>query len=267
MKILVFTPTYRAADGSQAIRPETVQALDALNPGDHEVIQWISVDPQENKHENVVRQYIKAQKRAIREKFDALLCIEHDMLPPADAIIRLSETDYPVVYGVYRFRFSRVINICRAGMQPGFEASLSNHPDELRRAFVAGVCECSGLGFGCTLIRREVLERLPFHQGDGSDYYPDTPFARDCIAAGIPQAANFRVLCAHVCDNGEVLRALNPDGSPGEDVAVKVLYSTNIVVRGDLWTITPGETRYMPPHVARQYQAAGYVQIISSQEI
>lgn len=264
MKILLFTPTYRRDDGKPAIRPETLGALEAIQDGEHRVTRWVSVDPFEDKKVNVCKQYQEAQKRALAEGYDALMIVEHDVVPPPDALIRLAETDAPVVYGCYMFRCEHsVMNISMANPEKTW---LMRNARALKEAVAKGVVECSGLGFGCILIHWTALRDFPFHAGPGAEYFPDTPFARECFDAGVKQVANLNVRCGHVLNDGRVLWPLHPDGSPGTDVLVQVLASCNVVVREELWAIYPGERRYMPAVVARQYADTGYVEIIQSEK-
>ena len=53
-----------------------------------------------------------------------------------------------------------------------------------------------GVGTGCVLIRRDVVERIPFTRRGvhGFDYY----FAVDCVKAGITQRMDTSILCGHI---------------------------------------------------------------------
>lgn len=261
MKILLFTPTYRLDNGQPAIKAATRAALAALDTSGHEVTRWLSIDAQADKHANVPAQYLRARARALDGGFDALMIVEHDMIPPTKAMKALAETDAPVVYGVYVFRHGTpLLNITKLdGHQAGW---LSKDPAELRRAVAQVVYPCAGLGFGCVLIRRAALERCPFQAGTPDQPYPDTPFAHDCLKAGIAQAARLDVRCGHITETGEVLWPLHPDGTPGLDVAVKVLAATNAVVRGELLALYPGQCAHLPGPVAERLAAGNYIAII-----
>jgi len=156
---------------------------------------------------NNLHQMQRARETFLAGRYEALLVVESDMIPPKDALIRLAAVGTDVAYGVYRFRTSDVINIFE--LYPGKPnnpgESLSLHPHLLRRAMKLGVYPCSGAGFGCTLIKRRVLERLEFRIDERDSVHADTYFCRDVLQAGFSQAAEMRVVCGHKDESGEVL--------------------------------------------------------------
>ena len=60
------------------------------------------------------------------------------------------------------------------------------------------VVPSDGLGFGCTLIHRRVLEKIQFRYK--AELGPDFHFAKDAKAAGFKQATDCRVHVGHVMD-------------------------------------------------------------------
>ena len=85
--------------------------------------------------------------------------------------------------------------------------SISHHPGKLAQARQDGVYPVWGAGFGCTLFRREVMERLPFRKGDDVlAWCPDLPFAQDAWKAGWESIARFDVPVTHI----EYGRAIHP---------------------------------------------------------
>jgi hypothetical protein len=201
VKILLFVPTYRA-EGGLAMFEQTRSSLDALEYGEHDVTQWISVDETPNRKENIFLQYERAWERARAEDFDAILTIEHDMIIPPDALVKLAEVDADICYGVYLFRETATLNAMFAGDDALLVGSLDNHPDERARAFEsAGSWPVAGAGFGCTLIRRSVFESIDLRKPRGGSF-PDLPLAYDTAKAGLRQAAHFGVLCGHICPDG-----------------------------------------------------------------
>ena len=83
--------------------------------------------------------------------------------------------------------------------------SLSVWPEKLARARRAGAVICSGAGLGCTLIRRRVLEAIPFRLVDGDGGHCDTYFNRDVLWGGFSQWADMTVRCGHKCTDGTVV--------------------------------------------------------------
>lgn len=190
---------------------------------------------------NHLHQYRRGRETFLQGRYDAMLVVESDMIVPRDALIRLAAVmdgrdsageDQPglrskewslagqvgharppvdVAYGVYRFRKSDVINVfelypSKDGILPrNIGESLSVHPHLLKRAMKLGVYPCSGAGFGCTLIRRNVLERLEFRINERNSAHCDTYFCTDVLRAGFRQAAEMRVVCGHVDEDGRIL--------------------------------------------------------------
>jgi hypothetical protein len=153
---------------------------------------------------NVLAQYSHARELCLSGPYDALVTIEQDMILPPHALATLWEDGAAVVYGTYMLRHGMpVINALRHENQRNLGMSLSLYNGALAQASKAERIEVSGVGFGCTLIRRSVLEAIPFRQDDAGNA-PDMPFARDCLQRGIEQIARFNVRCGHIHE-GEIL--------------------------------------------------------------
>lgn len=261
MKILVFCPTYKLHNSTLAIHPETQRSIDALDHGEHEVIVVIRPDPHENKTGNVLKQYQWARAHVLDNGFDALLTIEHDMIVPHDALTKLADTPAPVVYGLYMFRHaSPTLNAFRAVQAPAMDQTLTMFPDELKRARAAIAWPVSGLGFGCTLIHREVLERIEMRSPNGG-YYPDGGLANDCQRLGIKQIARFDVECGHICDDGHVLWP-DLDGEMVNPTKVKILVTFNGDIAGRSVHFRAGEETDIPLERAQEYARAGYCALL-----
>jgi len=112
MKILLFCPTYKLPSGKLAIKNKTVESINALIiPAEVDLAVKISDDnpfpitgvPKDD-HRNTLHQYQLARDIVLDQGFDALLTIEHDMVIPPDALLKLLDTKADVVYGLYVFR-------------------------------------------------------------------------------------------------------------------------------------------------------------------
>lgn len=207
--------------------------------------------------ENVIAQYQKAWKMALDGGYDALLTVEHDMVLPSNAVQKLYDTDAPVVYGVYMLRHGiptlsawQYINSTNLGM------SLSLYPNEVIEARRRGWARVCGVGWGCTLIRREVLERVSVRSTAASDA-GDMAFATDCVRADILQIARFDVPCKHIMPDGTVL-----DPYKGGIVArVLALQTFNANVGGSSLPMKKDRYYTVPPEVGYELQRAGYVTV------
>lgn len=252
-RILVFTPTY---DG--LLQDETVASIEAMQFADFD---WIVSE--ENQYpgrdvRNCVHQFRKGRELALSGGYDGLLTVEHDMIVPPDACVLLWTTDAPVVYGTYQFRHGMgVVNLFQKLPVPAMGQSLSHYPDELRAARAAGQVEVSGCGFGCTLIRRDVLEKIPFRDTGSA---PDLPFAQDCVAAGIRQVGRLDVVCGHIDTDRRV--TLWPFGGLSVETQVQALQNVTINDNGRGVVMLAGQQYTVGLNAAIEHGRAGYVRVL-----
>lgn len=293
MRILAFTPTW-----DDAMAPETVASMDAQRF--EGVLDWVvSKDnpyPVPD-HRNVLAQYRVARERCIRDGYDALLTVEHDMILPQNAVQELANTPGDVVYGVYLFRWgSYVLNAFEFIGDRNIGESLSLHSKKARAAIKAGVVRVSGCGWGCTLLRRSALETIEF-----PETYPENPaydirFAQLAIRAGLLMNANLRVLCGHkqrvatvrntqrtdvareeiiwpfvhdrrVQDSGYFMEVAGEHLPLYREVGVQEVgvitrQSVNVTVNGSGMKLRAGEGYLLPYDVAYDLARAGYVEIL-----
>ena len=140
--------------------------------------------------------------------YDSMLVIESDIIPPVDTLQKLAALDADCAYGVYRFRASNVINIYERYPQPArnMGESLSVHPRKLKAAAKQGIYPCSGAGFGCILIKRKVLEEVPFStEWPKNGAHCDTFWNMAVYQKGYSQMADMSVICGHKTPEGEIL--------------------------------------------------------------
>lgn len=253
-RLLIFTPTY-----DDLLRPETVASVETQQ-FDGEV-DWVINE--ENPYpgrdmRNVCVQFQSGRQMALEGGYDAMLSVEHDMVLPPGAVQALYDTDAPVVYAVYALRHgSSVVNLFRKEGSKNIGMSLSLFPAELKRAREQGTVEVSGAGFGCTLFRREALERAPFRF---NTHAPDIPFAVDCLHRGILQIGRADVSCGHIHNNV----ILNPWSGGGVIARVLALQDMTANVDGESKSLKHGRYYSIPVHVATELQRAGYVQITNN---
>lgn len=250
-KLLIFTPTY----GNGPL-PATIASV-AAQQFDGELVHEVSWHKPYPGHDmrNVTAQYKKGRQMALDSDYDAMLCVEHDMVIPPNAAQVLWDDGSPVAYAVYRLRHSTFILNAWQKRGKRLGKPMSFYPDEVNAARQSGRVEVGGLGFGCTLIRREVLERIQIRDDDNNA--PDTPFAKDCLRRGIQQVARFDVACQHI-ENGVTLEAFEEGG-----IATRVyaLRNTELPVNGDVWTLERGRYYTVPPSIATAWAATGDVRV------
>lgn len=269
MKVMVFTPTWMNEDGQTAILPETKASLhDQVYDGE---IEWrIGLhNPFPGKsHRNVLAQFERGRELFLESDADVLLLYEHDMTMPANCIAKMTEEirdGAAVVYGVYMLRHgSWVLNTFEYIGGRNLGESLSIHPGKLAQAQREGRVRVSGAGFGCTMVRRDVIERFEFHKGDENQWAPDVPFAVDVLQAGLVSVARFDVLCGHY----DGFRWLRPFGGSMDDkVTVKVLQSVTVYDGNTIIRLEAGTTQAVLPRFLDEWIRAGYVQPVSEGEL
>lgn len=260
-RILVFTPTYGGL-----LRDETVESIQALAfEGE---LEWVVRE--ENQYpgrdvRNCLGQFAQGREMALAGGFDGLLLVEHDMIIPADGLQKLWDSPADVVYGCYVFRHGmRVVNLFQHTGTANIGQSLTLYPNELKAAAGRGWVEVSGAGFGCTLIRRNVLDRVAFRSVDGAA--PDLPFAADCVGQNIRQIGRTDVRCGHF-DSESGLTLWPFEGSDGMSVKVMALQTVNISDDGQAVRLVQGQGYSLGGQVASELARAGYVRIVVADEV
>ncbi len=218
--VMVFTPVYR-------LEAETVQAIFALewegaltivlqrdNPtrlpvGMKPAGDWDDPTELETGVINHIHQYQRGRETFLASACEALLVIESDVIPPTDTLKRLAALECDVAYGCYMLRSCRpVINIFER-YKPWPERT-RNIGESLSvrglwaAALARGIIECSGAGLGCVLIRREVLERVPFERVSSPRFF-DLEWTQAVYEQNYRMMADTRVLCGHKRPDGEVI--------------------------------------------------------------
>jgi hypothetical protein len=260
MKLMIFTPTWVKPDGSDAMHPDCRRSIEAQRINGE--IGWVI--GRDNPHpagdlRNVVHQYQQAREQFLSSKADALLTVEHDnVLPDPGAAQRLIDTPADVVYGVYMLRHDTfVINAFRYENDVNLGMSLSRYPAELAQARREKAARVSGVGHGCTLFRRNVLEKIPFREGDGVNVAPDIPFAEDALRAGFVSMARFDVEVVHM--DGD--KALVP-----YQLSERAMYIARETVNaidgeGRFTRLVDGEVIKLTVPQAKPLVAAGYLNV------
>jgi hypothetical protein len=195
MHVLTATPCNR-------LEPETIRALFTQTYAESLSQVFMRDNPEPVPSQNILRAYRRLREVFLAGPYDALWIVENDVIPPPDALAKLLAVPADIVYGVYLFRRGTpVINV----MHPHTRNSITDNPTAWAIGLRAGaVVDCGGLGFGCTLIRRPVLERLDFRTLDaGGD--ADSCLAVDAPLHGFSQAAHLGVVCGHKRPDGVTL--------------------------------------------------------------
>jgi hypothetical protein len=76
---------------------------------------------------------------------------------------------------------------------------ISLFPEKAKEAW-GKVVDVAGVGSSCVLIHSHVLERLPYWRADTPEFQRscDWYFAEECLASGLVQKCDTRVICGHI---------------------------------------------------------------------
>lgn len=197
MRVLLFCPTYR-------LEKETVDAIMKIKPIGPMEILFTRDNPYGDGYTDVLHNYRKGRAAVLDGGYDALFVVESDMIPPADALIKLAAMNTDIASGLYMYRHGRpMVNALRKEGSKNPGQSMTLFPNEALRAKRKGVVETGGAGIGCVLIKRRVLEDIDFRNDHGA--YCDWFFTADSMRAGFKWMINFDVVCGHKRPDGIVI--------------------------------------------------------------
>lgn len=197
MNVLVFCPTYPKFPRVYARTLQSIFALEWAEPLAI-VFQRSGADACDELND-ITAKYNEARRLALDGGFDALLCVEADMVVPPDALAKLGQVDADVITALYVSRHSDHSWYVYDEIDTDRSTARCRTPDmtpERAREVWGNVVATKGGALGCTLIRRRVLERLTFRNEGAipNDWW----FALDAWRAGFRQAAHCGVACGHI---------------------------------------------------------------------
>lgn len=197
MKIFIAVPTF------ENISPETFKSIYGVDKGDH----WVVFD--------YVRGYDCASarnmiaKQAIEENADYVLMVDSDIVVPGNAIVDMVNDDTDIVIGCCPHRnalnlWTGNTSICKLDGETDYtHMYTAQEIIELREEGQYKV-QIHGGGMGCTLIRTELFNKLPYpwfkwtDYGNGEVLSEDLYFCELCQNAGIPIYTDTRVTPGHI---------------------------------------------------------------------
>ena len=191
--------------------------------GDHDLIPY----------NNVTKKYNDARQAMLCGGYDALMTIESDTIVPKDALKRLVAADADVAYGVYVWRYGIPFWTAYMRLEQSVGESLSANPDLAKKSW-GKVIETEGVGHGCTLIRRHVLEELEFKWTLGEFGCCDWHFSLDCKRLGFTQKHDLGLVCGHIAVD-PVYRILWPDANANGLYRSELLENWEPLPKGDKW--------------------------------
>lgn len=136
-------------------------------------------------------------KRAIEKGYGRILYVDADMVIPEDALELMSEGDADVVSALYPKRSDRT----KANVYRESPCSPLPYSDSLPGRIPISFC-----GFGCVLVKTELLRRMeyPWFQfceyPNGDFLSEDFFFCQEAMRAGAVMEADTRVRCGHILE-------------------------------------------------------------------
>jgi hypothetical protein len=261
--ILAIFPTYQK-DGIDQYWNESLESFLELKAPegvtvDKFIVRDNPIKNPEYKHMNTLKMYQNAHKKTLDEGYDYLLTFEHDMIVPEDGLIKLYEINVPVAYGLYQLRHgAKCVNaFTHIDDSPNLGKSFTHKREWFIAAFRKKIVRVSGVGMGFMLVKREVLEKIPFRSTD-MNFAPDWGFAVDCVKKKIKQVCRFDVVCGHIEENGVILY---PKEGNVNVTKVKVLKQ---FVYGRLYK--QGQIAEVPDEQLDDFIRAGYVHVLGVPE-
>lgn len=196
MRVLVATLLMREPDGRAKLYGRALQSVFNLRwQGALETIQVIGDDDYARPAETVTRKYNLARDVFLRGDYTHLLTVEHDMIVPPDALEKLAALDCDIAYGLYVLRHGRREWSAFTHLEHDYSLSLSEAP-ALARDMWGKTINVAGVGMGCTLMRRHVVEDEPFSYWRGVDC--DWWLGNKAQQKQWTQKADLSVICGHM---------------------------------------------------------------------
>jgi len=163
------------------------------------------VDRGENSRVAHSRSLNKIRQILLDEGYDYFMSIESDLLPPIDIIERLISHNKLTVGCLYQIGFdyskSQPPRPCLFDVTTkadGTAATRNLPPEEGYGFFGHGVVPIHGCGLGCTLIKRELVEKFPFwHYLEGDIKHSDVLFYLDLHNAKIQAYVDTDIIIPH----------------------------------------------------------------------
>lgn len=158
----------------------------------------------ESARDRIVSSRNMLRKKVIDEGYDYFFSLEQDVIPPPQALHELLVHDTDIVSAVYTKKYKLV----------GEKSGKNLGEKELPLAWVRvgdkttqmemddldppRLQQIRGVGLGCMLISRKVLEEVQFHFDANHSSFDDMWFCNDAQKAGFSIFLDTGVLCKHL---------------------------------------------------------------------
>ena len=173
----------------------------------------VHLDRSENSRMTLAMCQNYLRQKVLNSNYDYLLLIESDLLPPRNVIERFLEYEVPVVGATYFIGTGKLKLPCiffdtmiRKGIKgtrligTWYDNNGKKYfnPDEVKGFLNTGLRKCHGVGFGTTLIRRDVLSSESFWYDERfADKHSDVYFYMNLSLKKIPVFVDTNLIVPH----------------------------------------------------------------------
>ena len=165
-----------------------------------EGLKAIYIKPKKKSINNILAESHEAIRQyALLHKYDYLLHLESDLIPPPDVIERLMIHNLPIVSAMYMINFGTDSHLMSQKIEGfGELRETINVKDGSDLLMVDGTLKKSfSCGLGCILIHKNILNQFEFRYEKGVHLAPDSLFSLDTDGMGIPKFIDTSILCIH----------------------------------------------------------------------
>lgn len=197
MKIFIAIPTF------ENISPDTFKSIYGLDRGNN----WVVFDFVRGYDCAMARNMIG--KQAINEEADYVLMVDSDIVVPGNALVDMLSDNADVVIGCCPHRnnanvYEGKTSICKLDGESDYTHQYTGREILEMREHGEYKVQIHGGGMGCTLIKTDLFNRLPYpwfkwtDYGNGQVLSEDLYFCEQCKNAGIPVYTDTRVTPGHI---------------------------------------------------------------------
>lgn len=276
MRLLVGVATFPEEPicfpGVQEALQEAIQTARLALPELECVVRFYTRDEMSlEPNDRILSKHVQMRQDALDEEFDALWLVEADILMPPNALVDLIAVEADVAYALYVSRLSHML-LAFPKIDKFTGASLGADVPKAKEIW-GTVVDSEGVGFGCTLIKQDVLKTVKFRRAN-KKFADDWSFAVDVKEAGFKSKHHLGVMCGHITRVNSVLwpdvnspqlfredfneiKSLEKDTTPIVSLVLRQVY-----LGGESRYYYPDERITLNPEVTELLLARGFIKRI-----
>ncbi len=211
MEVLIGTPVYSGSKPFldkflENVKKQNADLILADNSEDDEVFNFlkekklnvVKVGNKGNKYDNVFYSRKSIVNEFLKGNYDYLFWVDSDIIIPEHALNKLRSWDKEIISGLYfsPFKYKDVKTILPVAYKFGPKEDLRK-PLQIPELKKNSVMEVHSVGFGCCLIKRKVIEKVPLRRIENTPSTEDVLFCFDARKNGYKTFLDTSVLCKH----------------------------------------------------------------------